>query len=157
MWHRYYRCEGATSEPFGLCQLWSELFWPIDMIRYKLSGKPLATTLNYTNSRYCPIVSGCCLFVRMSFIKQIGFFDENVFLYCEEPILAHQVKTAGMKLYYMAEAQAVHRHIKFQKGILMAGWYYYVTAGIIRISIIAILTDYKSHCFLSVADYVNGL
>uniref|UniRef100_UPI003FEEDAF9 glycosyltransferase n=1 Tax=Bacteroides cellulosilyticus TaxID=246787 RepID=UPI003FEEDAF9 len=108
--------KGRHQHPLDYVSFWSELFWPIDMIRYKLSGKPLATTLNYTNSRYCPIVSGCCLFVRMSFIKQIGFFDENVFLYCEEPILAHQVKTAGMKLYYMAEAQAVHRHIKFQKG-----------------------------------------
>lgn len=108
--------EGRHQNPLDYVSFWSELLWPIDMIRYKLSRKSLATTLDYTNSCYCPIVSGCCLFVRMSFIKQIGFFDENVFLYCEEPILAHQVKTVGMKIYYMAEAKAVHRHIKSQKG-----------------------------------------
>lgn len=110
--------DGQHQNPLDYVSFWSELLWPIDMIRYKLSGKSLSTTMDYTNSRYCPIVSGSCLFVRTSFIKQIGFFDENVFLYCEEPILAHQVKAAGMKLYYMAEAQAVHKHIKSQKGNL---------------------------------------
>lgn len=71
---------------------------------------------NYTHSHYCSKVSGCCLMVSMRFIEQVGFFDEKVFLYCEEAILAKQVKRAGKKLYYMVDVQALHRHIPSAKG-----------------------------------------
>jgi GT2 family glycosyltransferase len=46
----------------------------------------------------------------------IGFFDENVFLYCEEGILAKQVEMATKKCFYISEIQAFHNHIKKQKG-----------------------------------------
>lgn len=71
---------------------------------------------DYTQSGLCEKLSGCCFLVNLSFIKQIGYFDENVFLYSEEPILAKQVQKAGCKMYYCAEAQAIHRHIKSEKG-----------------------------------------
>lgn len=70
---------------------------------------------NYQESRYCDKVSGCCLMLRMDFIYQLGFFDERVFLYCEEAILSRQVERAGKRMFYTAEAQAVHRHIKGEK------------------------------------------
>lgn len=71
---------------------------------------------NYATSHYCAKVSGCCLMVRMNFIQGIGFFDEYPFLYCEEPILSRQVEMAGKRMYYTAEAQAIHRHIASTKG-----------------------------------------
>lgn len=71
---------------------------------------------NYRESHFCSKVSGCCLIVRMDFMQSISFFDENVFLYCEEAILAKQVERVGKKIYYLADIQAVHRHIKSEKG-----------------------------------------
>lgn len=71
---------------------------------------------NYKDSHYCAKVSGCCLMVRMDFIQGIGFFDEYPFLYCEEPILSRQVEMAGRRMYYLADAQAIHRHIPSTKG-----------------------------------------
>ncbi len=71
---------------------------------------------NYKESHYCDKVSGCCLMVKMDFIRQIGFFDEYPFLYCEEPILSRQVEMAGKRMYYTAEVQAIHRHIASTKG-----------------------------------------
>ena len=71
---------------------------------------------NYKESHYCAKVSGCCLMVRMDFIQEIGFFDEYPFLYCEEPILSRQVEMAGKRIYYLAETQAIHRHIASTKG-----------------------------------------
>lgn len=71
---------------------------------------------NYRKNHYCSKLSGCCLMVRMDFISSIGFFDENVFLYCEEPILSRQVESNGKKMYYLADTQAVHAHIKSAKG-----------------------------------------
>ena len=71
---------------------------------------------NYKESHECAKVSGCCLLLRMSFVEQIGYFDEYPFLYCEEAILARQVEMAGKKMYYLVDVQAIHRHIKSEKG-----------------------------------------
>ncbi len=70
---------------------------------------------NYKESHYCSKVSGCCLMVRMDFLQNINFFDENVFLYCEEAILSRQVEALGKKMYYLADVQAVHVHIEKAK------------------------------------------
>ena len=72
---------------------------------------------HYEVSHYCHKVSGCCLMVRMSFIKENNYFDEYPFLYCEEAILSRQVEQSGKwKMYYIADTQAIHRHIKKEKG-----------------------------------------
>lgn len=71
---------------------------------------------NYKESHYCAKVSGCCLMLRMDFIREIGFFDEYPFLYCEEPILSRQVEMAEKRMYYISEVQAIHRHIASMKG-----------------------------------------
>ncbi len=70
----------------------------------------------YQESHYCAKVSGCCLLVRMDFIQSIGFFDEYPFLYCEEAILSRQVEQVDKSMYYVADMQAIHAHVKTEKG-----------------------------------------
>lgn len=96
---------------------WSLLTSPLKLFCQFLLRKTMPKlTEDYHVSRYCEKVSGCCFFIRMSFLKEIGFLDEGVFLYCEEPILAKQVKLNHKKMYYLAEAQAIHNHIATAKG-----------------------------------------
>ena len=71
---------------------------------------------NYNESHYCHKVSGCCFMIKIPFLKEINFFDEKVFLYCEEAILSRQVELAGKRMYYLATSQAVHWHVKSEKG-----------------------------------------
>ena len=71
---------------------------------------------DFAHSHYCSKVSGCCLLIHLPFIESIGFFDEYPLLYCEEAILSRQVESAGKKMYYTTEAQAVHAHRKSEKG-----------------------------------------
>lgn len=71
---------------------------------------------NWQKSHDCKKVSGCCFMIRLSFLKEIGYFDENVFLYCEESILSKQVERTGMKMFYTADSQAVHNHQAPTKG-----------------------------------------
>lgn len=71
---------------------------------------------NYAENHYCWKVSGCCLMVHLDFMKEIGFFDEYPFLYCEEAILSRQVEIADKRMYYTADIQAIHRHIASTKG-----------------------------------------
>ena len=67
-------------------------------------------------SKYCRCLNGCCFLIRMDFIKSIGFFDENTFLYGEEPILGAQTEENCKKMYYIANTFAIHAHLKSKEG-----------------------------------------
>lgn len=109
--------DGIHQSPMGKEGDWRGSFkWIKDIFGNKNKKNDAYDFIdNYCESHYCYKVSGCCFMTRMSFIKGIGFFDENVFLYCEEAILSRQVELSGKKIYYLATAQAVHRHIKNEK------------------------------------------
>lgn len=105
---------GAHQNPMRESNYWEEFLWPLTA--YKNRKNDMWYVEDYTKSSYCEKISGCCFFIRISFLKKIDFLDEGTFLYCEEPILAKQVNNVGMRIYYCAEIQAVHRHIKSEKG-----------------------------------------
>lgn len=109
--------DGIHQSPMGKEGNWRSSFgWIKDILHRKQKNEAYDFIDNHNESHYCHKISGCCLMLRMSFIKEIGFFDEKVFLYCEEAILSRQVEIAGKKMYYLATAQAVHRHVKSDKG-----------------------------------------
>ncbi len=108
--------EGVHQNPMMRDGDWRSSFgWISDLFKKKKSDTYTFIDC-YQESHYCAKVSGCCLLVRMDFMQSIGFFDENVFLYCEEAILSRQVEYAGKRMYYISDIQAVHRHIKSEKG-----------------------------------------
>jgi len=107
--------EGFHQNPLREVSYIEELFCFIELFQRKLLKK-LTYVIDYCNNGYCEKLSGCCFMIRVSFLEQIGFLDENTFLYCEEPILAKQVQIAGKKMYYLADSQAIHAHIKSKKG-----------------------------------------
>lgn len=109
--------DGIHQSPIGKDGNWRSSFgWIKDILRRKKQGEAYDFIDNYKESHYCHKVSGCCFMIKTDFLKQINFFDEKVFLYCEEAILSRQVEIAGKKMYYLATAQAVHRHVKSEKG-----------------------------------------
>ena len=109
--------EGIHQNPMLPDGDWHSAFgWVKDIFNRKKPVDTYSFIDNYKESHECAKVSGCCLMLRMSFIEQIGYFDEYPFLYCEEAILARQVEMAGKKMYYLADTQAVHRHVKSEKG-----------------------------------------
>lgn len=107
---------GQHQNPMREVSFWEEIFWPAELIGNRLRKGRLPYVENYSRSGYCYKLSGCCLFLRIDFLKQNGYLDEGVFLYCEEPILAAAVKKAGMREYYCAELCAVHAHRESEKG-----------------------------------------
>lgn len=76
-------------------------------------------------NHYCNGLNGCCLLLRLSFVISIGYFDERIFMYGEEAILARQVEFAGKKMYYASNIQVVHDHQKSKEGntlVLLKYW-----------------------------------
>lgn len=71
---------------------------------------------NFVESHFCHKLSGCCFLIKISFVEMLNYFDENVFLYCEEAILSRQVEQSGKKMYYCSEIQACHNHLASLKG-----------------------------------------
>ncbi len=54
------------------------------------------------------MVSGCCFMIKTSVLEQIGYLDENVFLYHEEDILAAKLEQIDMKTMIEPSAEIVH-------------------------------------------------
>ncbi len=105
--------EGKHQNPMRESNYYEDIFWPITILRNRKKKKWFL--MDYEKSGYCEKVSGCCFMIRISFIQEIGYLDEHVFLYAEEPILAKQVTNNSYKIYYLSEIQAIHRHIKSEK------------------------------------------
>ena len=109
--------EGIHQNPMLADGNWRTSFgWVTSLLRPQKRVEAYDFIGDYAVSGYCAKVSGCCLMLRCSFLQEIGYFDEYPFLYCEEAILASQVARAGKRMYYLADTQAVHRHIKSEKG-----------------------------------------
>lgn len=106
--------DGSRQNPMRECTYFEDLLWPLDAIKYKLGLWEKYLAKNCTG--YCEKVSGCCFFIKSSFLLKIDFLDSNVFLYCEEPILAKQVVKLGYKELYIKEITAYHEHFESKKG-----------------------------------------
>jgi GT2 family glycosyltransferase len=56
----------------------------------------------------CP--SGCAAFYRREMLDQIGVFDEDFFLYCEDTDLGLRARWAAWECLYVPEAVVEHRY-----------------------------------------------
>jgi GT2 family glycosyltransferase len=53
-------------------------------------------------------ISGACLMLRRQAIDQVGFLDENFFMYLEDLDYCIRLRRAGWKLYYVPAGEIVH-------------------------------------------------
>ncbi len=53
-------------------------------------------------------LSGACLMVRKSILDDIGYFDEQFFLYFEDIDLCYRIREEGWKIYYFPRAKVFH-------------------------------------------------
>lgn len=62
------------------------------------------------------MVSGCCFMIKSNVIDEIGYLDENVFLYYEENILGAKLTKAGYYVVLDPSAEIVHCEGKSTSG-----------------------------------------
>jgi GT2 family glycosyltransferase len=53
-------------------------------------------------------LTGACWLVRRTIIKETGPFDENLFMYGEEPDFCHRIRSAGWEIYFLRHICIVH-------------------------------------------------
>jgi GT2 family glycosyltransferase len=54
------------------------------------------------------ILMGACLLLRKEALDQVGYLDEDYFMYSEEVDLCHRIQRAGWHLYWVPQAELVH-------------------------------------------------
>ena len=93
-----------------------ELLWPVKMVFGRLLPRQRAVTTLPARALKVEKVTGACFLIRMDFLRVIRFFDESVFLYCEESILYAQVRATGWKMLMNPGRHALHAHRTTAKG-----------------------------------------
>ena len=91
---------------------------------YKIDARKLTKkTLFYG------MVQGSCFIVRADVFKEIGLFDDNVFLYSEERILSIKLKNNGYKTCYNPAAKILHKEGQSTKktGNAFADYHRYIS------------------------------
>lgn len=56
------------------------------------------------------VVSGSCMFFRSSVFTELGGFDTNFFLYCEEEDISKRVWDNGYEVYFLPQAEIFHKN-----------------------------------------------
>ena len=72
---------------------------------YGSNKENLNTTSEFFETDY---VQGCALLIDKYELKDIGFFDENIFLFCDDIDLCKRVKNSGKKIYVSKKAKVEH-------------------------------------------------
>lgn len=87
-----------------------------DEILSNINGyhKKVEEKLRYADEKYSgnltrvEVVSGCFFMIRKEILDLIGNFDEGTFLYYEENIIGHKLKTIEKKVFIDNEAEVTH-------------------------------------------------
>ena len=83
---------------------------------YKYNRKKLNRKYFYENGHYddessvVDVVTGCFFAIKGRILEQIGYFDENVFLYNEEEILAKKIQKFGYNTRILNNNSVIHEH-----------------------------------------------
>lgn len=120
---------GTKQNPMVEMSAVREIFgWPFNLFLTKLKlNKPLVVQ---SDTGYCEKLAGCCFFISKEFLLLNNYFDENVFLYCEEPILAKSIALRGKKLLFISELTAYHQHYQTKKGSRSLNMQYFLKSRI---------------------------
>lgn len=104
---------GERQNPMRELSGLEEICWPIEIVKQKMGLWDGYLSKNETG--YCEKLSGCCFFISKTFLEKNQYLDENVFMYCEEPILSKCVIKQGYRELYIKDITVNHEHYSSKK------------------------------------------
>lgn len=104
---------GKDQSPNKKSNIWKRgvLYYPNMLIGNKLSR--FTKNVDYTGeSKYCYWVSGSFFIADSKKFIEVGMFDNNTFLYCEEMILSERLLKHNYLTYFYNDFSLIHEHGK---------------------------------------------
>ena len=74
----------------------------------KVFGRYNLTFLDENITNCVDAISGSFMFIRHQVIEDVGFLDEDYFMYCEDVDYCYRVNKSGWKIYYVPESSIIH-------------------------------------------------
>lgn len=78
------------------------------LLRWLFPKKFPGKERNYSEPIEVDSVIGACMIVRRDVLNQVGFLDEDYFLFLEETDWCYRMKKAGWKIYHVPQAEIYH-------------------------------------------------
>jgi GT2 family glycosyltransferase len=75
-------------------------FIPSKYIKQKINYRYELQGFNYKEIANIPSLSGCFMFIRLSILRKVGFFDENFFMYFEDLDLNRRINSVSKTIFY---------------------------------------------------------
>lgn len=86
-------------------------FIPIKNWKEAINKRYELHSFGYDQIMNIPNLSGCFMFLRTEVLKQVGLFDENIFMYLEDIDLNRRIHSKYKTIYY-PDATVIHEHQK---------------------------------------------
>lgn len=103
---------GGVNRGWKIPSVWIDSLLNIPYIHRFLRKK----LLFYKNSEYCSestqveALSGCFFIMSANALKNVDYYDENIFLYYEENVIGIKLKKMGYKSLIVNGASVIHNH-----------------------------------------------
>lgn len=107
--------DGENQSPMVADDFWREFLWPKQLFTKIFKQPKFIESIISEEPIYVSKVMGCCMLIKMDFLRKIGFMDEATFLYSEEAILSAQTEQYGKKIKFIPTLLANHVHKKENK------------------------------------------
>lgn len=103
---------GCINRGWKIPSVWDDVLLNIPIIHRKLREKLLFYKDSYydNNISIVEVLSGCFFIINSDVLQQIDFFDEKIFLYYEENVLAVKLKQKGFKTIIVNNVSVIHNH-----------------------------------------------
>jgi hypothetical protein len=103
---------GGVNRGWKIPSIWDDVLLNFPVIHRRIRKKILFYKDECYNDKTTVVeaLSGCFFIIRADVLKQVDFFDENIFLYYEENVLAVKLKKAGFKSIIVNGINVVHNH-----------------------------------------------
>jgi len=86
-------------------------------LRYRIAPKSLEFSGNEVVE--AETLNGVCLLIRAECLRQIGLFDENIFMYIEDADMDYRARAKGWQVKYLPVDSVIH--LQKQEGYHMTG------------------------------------
>jgi GT2 family glycosyltransferase len=104
--------EFVVESTWCIPSIWGELVDASSLLRriFQKSKRKSARLTKDNCKEYVEVVSGSLFIVDIEKFQEVGLFDEDIFLYGEENILAIKMKKAGYRELKLNSNQFIHLH-----------------------------------------------